>query len=56
MMLLFSPCGGYMFFFLVGLSLGQGVHSIVPNVANKLHYNCEKLLPDMIMFDSFLKV
>lgn len=56
MMLLFSPCGGYMVFFLVGLSLGQGVHSIVPNVANKLHHNCEKLLPDMITFDSFLKV
>ncbi|KAF4790101.1 INO80 complex subunit C [Turdus rufiventris] len=33
----------------------DGVRTTVLNVANKLHLNCEKLLPDMIMFDNFFK-
>lgn len=40
----------------MGLSLGEGVGTIVLNVANKLHCNCEKLLPGMITFDNFFKV
>lgn len=43
-------------FFSSGLLLGQGVRTIVLNVTNKLHHNCEKLLPDMIMFDNFFKM